>query len=378
MANDILRDTIPNSTQESNPTEKKRQRKTSGIYKHGKRWRVDTSYKFVQLRESFATFEMAEAALRKMKTLIDEGRWLDKKKESSVTVGELIERYLKWCDDIRQKDVKSKKQRLGVVEEKLGKDALISMVTRAMIEQYQADRMSSLSWRNTPLKPATVNRELAALKHMLTKAVQWGILDKNPASGVKLNKENNRRLRYLTAEECKTLLDACSSLTLRQIVVLALNTGMRRGEILNLKWENVNFRERLIEVTEQKNGQYSTIPLNSVAVDTLRAIPRRLDSEYVFPGKVQGKPFYDLFRHFEKAVKAAKLEGVNFHTLRHTAASHLVMAGVDLATVQEIMRHKTITMTLRYSHLSPEHKRSAVDALQIALAGDSEKSAKTA
>jgi integrase len=160
--------------------------------------------------------------------------------------------------------------------------------------------------------------------------------------------------------------------------LLASGLCLRRGEILNLKWENVNLRERFIEITEQKNGQYSTIPLNSTAVDTLRAIPRRLDSDFVFPGKIQGKPYYDLFCHFERAVKAAKLEGVNFHTLRHTAASHLVMAGVDLATVQEIMRHKTITMTLRYAHLLPAHKRSAVDALQNALAGELEKSVKTA
>jgi len=173
-------------------------------------------------------------------------------------------------------------------------------------------------------------------------------------------------------------LDACPSPTMRQMVILALNTGMRRGEILNLKWENVNLRERRIEITEQKNGQYSTIPLNLTVVEMLRSIPRRLGSDYVFPGLIQGKPFYDLFRHFEKAVKAAKLKDVNFHTLRHTAASHLVMAGVDLATVQEIMRHKTITMTLRYAHLAPEHKQAAVDALQNALVGAVKNDAKTA
>ncbi|MBN2320263.1 MAG: tyrosine-type recombinase/integrase [Acidobacteria bacterium] len=109
-----------------------------------------------------------------------------------------------------------------------------------------------------------------------------------------------------------------------------------------------------------------------------RSIPRRLGSDYVFPGLIQGKPFYDLFRHFERAVKAAKLKGVNFHTLRHTAASHLVMSGVDLATVQEIMRHKTITMTLRYAHLAPEHKQAAVDALQNTLNGTVENNVKTA
>ena len=138
MANDILRDEIPNSTTENKTDEpKEAPEKVSGIYKHGKRWRIDTYYKFIQLRESFATFEMAESALRKMKTLIDEGRWLDKKKESTDTVGEVIKRYLKWCEDIRQKDLKSKKQRLGVVEEKLGKDTLLSKVTRADIENIK-------------------------------------------------------------------------------------------------------------------------------------------------------------------------------------------------------------------------------------------------
>ena len=228
------------------------------------------------------------------------------------------------------------------------------------------------------MKPATVNREMAALKHMFSKAVAWGILGQNPASGVKLNKENNRRLRYLTPEECNALLDACPSATLRQVVTLAINTGMRKSEILNLIWVNVNLRERYIELPDQKNGECDTIPLNQTVADLLRTIPRRLDSDYVFPGMVPGKPFCDFKRQFEKAVRAAKLEGVTFHTLRHTAASHLVMAGVDLATVREILRHKSIEMTLRYAHLSGDHKKAAVDALQNALKGQADKDAKTA
>lgn len=165
---------------------------------------------------------------------------------------------------------------------------------------------------------------------------------------------------------------------MRQIIIIALNTGMRRGELLNLKWQNINYRDRYIEITEQKKGQFSGIPMNDAVLETLRSIPRMVGSDYVFPGRVQGKPYHDLFRHFERAVKAAKLEDVNFHTLRHTAASHMVMAGVPIPAVQEIMRHKTISMTLRYAHLSPESKRSAVNALQIALAGNVEKEVKTA
>ena len=118
---------------------------------------------------------------------------------------------------------------------------------------------------------------------------------------------------------------------------------------------------------DQKNAERSTIPLNRAAISILKSIPVRIDSPYVFPGKVAGKPFSGLKRQFEKAVKAANLKDVTFHTLRHTIASHLVMAGVDLAMVREIMRHKSIEMTLRYSHLAPAHKKAAVDALERSL-----------
>jgi integrase len=160
--------------------------------------------------------------------------------------------------------------------------------------------------------------------------------------------------------------------------MLALHTGMRRGEILNLAWEGVNLREGYIELVDQKNGERSTIPLNRKAIETIQSIPRHLDSKYLFPGKTPDKPFYDMKRHFEKAVSAAKLDGVTFHVLRHTCASHLVMSGVDLATVKEIMRHKTIEMTLRYAHLSPEHKKSAIAALESALTPKKEKKDKKA
>jgi integrase len=378
MANDILNEDIPNSTQESKSAEKKRRKKVPGIYQRGARYQIDTFYKGIRLRDSCATPEAADASLRKMKTLLDEGRWLEKKKEVKETVGELAKRYLKWCEEIRQKDLRSKIQRIGTIEEKLGKDTPLSKITRATVEKYQTDRLTSLTYRNTPLKPATVNREMAALKHMLSKAVAWGILPHNPSSGVKLQKENNRRRRYLTPEECKVLLDACPSVTMRQVITLALNTGMRRGEILNLTWDSINLRERYIELPDQKNGECSTIPLNSTVVDILRSIPRRLDSDYAFSGLIPGKPYCDLKRQFAKAVRKSKLVGVSFHTLRHSAASHLVMAGVDLATVREILRHKSIEMTLRYTHLSGDHKKAAVDALQNALTIGTEKDAKTA
>ncbi len=148
--------------------------------------------------------------------------------------------------------------------------------------------------------------------------------------------------------------------------------------MLHLEREHVNLRQGFLEILDQKNGEYDTVPLNERALEILRSIPVRLDSKYVFPGEKPGKPFYDLKGQFEKAVIDAKLEGVTFHTLRHTAASHVVMSGVDIATVREILRHKSIEMTLRYAHLSPNHKKSAVEALGNALAAGARNKVKTA
>ena len=356
----------------------RKKKKMPGIYERGNKWIINTTYKGQRIWDTCATLEMAETNLRKEMTLIDEGRWLEKKHQPKERLDQFSERYLTWCEAIGQKDCRSKKQRMAVIVEKLGKETLLGKITRADIEKYQEERLATLSRYSKPLNPATVNRELAVLKHMFTKAVDWKVLDQSPAIAVKLYREKNRRIRYLSADECRALLDACSSLTLKQIIILAIYTGMRKSEILGLKWIDINLRERFIELVDQKNGERSTVPLNQTVIDTLRTIPRRLDSDYVFTGAIPGQPFSDLKRQFEKAVSKAGLEGVTFHTLRHTAASHLVMSGVDLPTVSEILRHKSIEMTMRYSHLSPKHKKSAVDALERSLAQNDQDAQKQA
>ncbi len=340
-----------------------------GIAPRGNRWRIDTFYKGHRIRETCATLEAAEANLRKMQTLVDEDRYLEKKRVSKDTLGQFADRYSQWCEDIGQKAAKSKDSHITSIKAHFGSETLLSGITRADIEKYQDELMSTESQRKQPLKPATVNRRMACLRHLFSKAVEWKILNSHPCQGVKQFKESNRRLRFLTAEECKTLLDACPSAdpTLRQVIELALNTGMRKSEVLRLKWEHVNLRQEYLEILDQKNGEYSTIPLDKRALEILRSIPRRFDSPYVFTGKIKGQPFWDLKRQFEEAVKKSKLEGVTFHTLRHTAASHMVMSGVPLATVKEILRHKDYAMTLRYAHLSSEHTRAAMNALGASL-----------
>jgi len=148
--------------------------------------------------------------------------------------------------------------------------------------------------------------------------------------------------------------------------------------LLELERDHVNLRQGFLEILDQKNGEYDTVALSERALEILRSIPVRLDSKYVFPGTKPGMPFYDLRGQFEKAVKDAGLQDVTFHTLRHTAASHMVMAGIDLSTVQKILRHKSIAMTQRYAHLSPEHTKAAVEALARSLRGEEKKDTKTA
>jgi len=340
-----------------------------GIAARGKRWRIDTFYKGVRIRDTCATPEMAEANLRKIQTLIDEGRYLEKKRESRETLGRFADRYFQWCRDIGQKAVKSKDAHIASIKAYFGSETLLSKIARADVEKYQAELTRTENRNKRLLSPATINRRMACLRHLFSKAVEWGAISSHPCHGVKQFKENNRRLRFLTAEECATLLDACPTgkPTLRRVIELALHTGMRKSEVLHLKWECVNLRQGFLEILDQKNGEYSTIPLDDRVMEIFRSIPRRLDSPYVFPGKVKGQPFWDLKRQFEVAVKRSKLKDVNFHTLRHTAASHMVMSGVPLATVKEILRHKDYAMTLRYAHLSAEHTRAAIKALGVSL-----------
>ena len=148
------------------------------------------------------------------------------------------------------------------------------------------------------------------------------------------------------------------------MVELVLNSGLRKSELLHLKWSDIDLKNRLLFIWDTKNKESRSIPLNDNAVKVIIRIPRNLKSEYLFPSPVnQLKPWVDFRKDWKKALRKAGIEDFTFHDLRHTFASHLVMAGVDLKTVQELLGHKSIEMTLRYAHLSSSHKKYGVDTL---------------
>jgi integrase len=200
----------------------------------------------------------------------------------------------------------------------------------------------------------------------LTKAVEWGYLKSNPAKSVKLLKEPPGRLRYLEVEEIERLITNCDDPQvsyLRSIVVTALHTGMRLGEILGLEWEHIDLKQRFISITKTKNNERKTIPINDVLYEELNRLPRHLASSYLFCHP-DGARILRIDRSFHRAMRAAGIEEFRFHDLRHTFASHLTIRGVPLETIGALLGHKDPKMTKRYAHLSPTTLKQAVHALQ--------------
>jgi integrase len=180
-------------------------------------------------------------------------------------------------------------------------------------------------------------------------------------SKVKLFKVPAKRIRYLEKEEIDRLLAHCCE-HLKPIVIVALHTGMRKSEILGLKWHDIDIKRNIIHLLDTKNREKREVPMNEVVQKTVIGVLKHPDSQYVFCKK-DGEPYGNVRKSFFTAVTKAGIINFRFHDLRHTFASQLVMSGVDLNTVRELLGHKSLEMTLRYSHLSPDHKKRAVDIL---------------
>jgi len=318
------------------------------------------------IRESSGstTFKDAEDLRIQRKQAVKEGKQPEIKPIVNHTFNELVGQYLKWAE--RQRSFRSKRGFIKQLAEAFGSLAL-RRFNSMLIEQYQTERLRRGN------KPATVNRLVATLKHMFTKAVEWDMVEDETLKRIrkaKLLEENNRRLRYLSKEECQNLITWCDK-HLRPIVITALNTGMRKGEILGLKWDSVDLRHGFVLLERTKNGERREIPINDSLRTTLNSVTRRLDVAYVFHDPGTGEPYQDVKRSFNTALRKAKIKDFHFHDLRHTFASHLVMAGQGLTTVKELLGHKTLTMTLRYAHLAPSHKVKAVEVLDGILSGKS-------
>ena len=336
--------------------------KSKGIYKRGEIWWI--RYTGCDGRKRFETsrsksFKAAGRLLIQRKNEVMEGKDTVKA-NANYLFRDLAVHYSDWA--ARQKSFKSKEAYIKQLLLVFG-NCPLKKISPMFIEQWQTKRLAIN-------KPATVNRLLATLKHMFTKAVEWDLATEenlNKVRKVKFLPENNKRLRFLTVEECRALID-CSAPHLKPIVKVALHTGLRKGEILSLRWEQVDLIHKFILLDMTKNGERREIPIDSTLWDMLNEMPHSIESNYVFTDK-DGGIYKSVRRSFSTALKKAGINNFRFHDLRHTFASHLVMAGVDITTVKELLGHKSLTMTLRYAHLAPSHKVKAMDMLDNTLNG---------
>lgn len=257
---------------------------------------------------------------------------------------------------------------------------LVSKVTRAVIAEYRDELLAPRAGHKTR-GPATVVRYLASISHVFTVAIgDWEWADLNPVKGIRKPREPGGRDRYLKDHERTALLDACqrsSSDALYLAVVLALSTGMRRGELLTLEWRDIDFARRSITLRHTKNGERRSVPLCSPAHEMLAARHEtaRTDTPLVFPG--DGNPARpdgpikprDITKAWETARKSAGLSDVRFHDLRHSAASYLAMNGASTLEIAAILGHKTLHMVKRYAHLSDAHTHGLVTAMNDRIFG---------
>ena len=337
---------------------------------------------FVRIRmkgktEATASFErLTDARLwaQHTETAIREGRYATTAEAQKHTVSDLVERYI---SDVLPRKPKIHNEyacQLKWWQAQIG-DVLLSDLTPSLISEQRDLLSEKVTNRKTIISNARVNRYMATLSPTITTAVkEWEWMEDNPLRKVSKLKEPRGRVRYLSDEERERLLTACREShnpNLYLTVILAMSTGGRQAEIWGLSWKDVDLKNGFITFEETKNDEPRSVPLTGYALKLImkRSKVPRIDTDLVFPSRVDRHKHFDFRRPFQMALKASEIKDFRWHDLRHCAASYLVMAGVDMRTVAEILGHKTMQMTQRYTHLSPEHLKDAVSKMNHKIFG---------
>lgn len=296
-----------------------------------------------------------------------EGRHFKTAAAKKHTFADLADRYAKEVLPERPKNAANTLRHLSYWKQKLGA-LVLADITPALLVQYRNELLAETTRRKKPRSNATVVRYLATISHAFTVAMKdWQWVTDNPVSKISKPRQARGRERFLSDAERERLLQACRASPncyLLPVVVLAISTGMRRGEIMNLRWPDIDLRRGTILLTATKNDTSRSIPLTGLALLLLEDLAkvRRLDTPLVFYGTRPDKPM-DLKKPWEAAVRQAGLEDFRFHDLRHTAASYLAMNGATTMEIAAVLGHKTLQMVKRYSHLANSHTASVVASM---------------
>lgn len=365
-------------------------------------YRVDVRLKgFPPQRATFKRLTDARKWGESTESAIRENRYFKTAEASRHTLADLIDRYIRDVLPGKPKQAKDQTRQLKWWRTELG-DYTLADLTPALVTEARGklarDPIPSRAKKQNLNAPprlrsaATINRYLAALSHTFTVAVnEWGWLDDSPMRKVSKPAEPRGRVRFLSegmtgpngetiAGERTRLLKACqksSNPYLYPVVVLALSTGMRQGEIMGLTWDAVDLHQGRITLHETKNGERRVVPLVGKALELLKqhAKVRPIDTPLLFPGKktpdpkVKARKPIDLRAPWETALREAGIEDFRFHDLRHSAASYLAMNGASLAEIAEVLGHKTLQMVKRYAHLSEAHTAGVVASMNARIFG---------
>jgi integrase len=357
------------------------------------KWQPPRTETFHRLADAKRWANETEAAIR-------DGRHFKATEAKKHTVGQLLDRYIQ--DVLPQKRKSQKKQTAQLFwwKEQIG-SYLLSDFTPALIGEKRDELLRGTTCRGTRRSSATVMRYLSALSHVCTVAVkEWGWLEDSPMRKVSKLRESRGRVRFLEEDERLRLLKACkesSNPHLYPVVLIAMSTGMRYGEIINLTWHDIDLSRKRVILQETKNGDRRAVPIAGPALELLTRLEKEspVDGGLLFPKlraktSVSGDANNELstfqMQEAERvqkvqkptqlrsawcdALKKAAIKDFRFHDLRHCAASYLAMSGASLGEIADILGHKTLAMVKRYSHLSDAHKHAVVDRMNKHFLGE--------
>ena len=317
-------------------------------------------------RRVIGTKKHADQIQKKLESEIVEGKWQLRERED-VPFSALVLEYLDYAEASKAKSTyRCDRCRIeGHLLRYLG-DTPLTQITPQMVDTYKGIRVKEGA------AAKSINHELSNLSHMLKKSVEWRYIDRNVVCSVEKLKVVRNPARYLSQDEIRKLLTAARGFYIYPLLVTAIHTGMRKSELFNLKWDDVDFQQRTVTVQSKsdwhtKNYKARTIQMTPFLYEVLKEHKERQTSwsDYIFTYK--GQRIRDnIKKSLRTVVTRAGLEHMTLHSLRHTFASQLVMSGVSLRDVQELMGHQNFETTLRYAHLSPGHVKKQVLNLPFA------------
>jgi len=323
------------------------------------RWCIDYRRNGERIREMIPEATCREEALYVLRKRITELFDTRHRPKRTPTFRSWADEYLTEYAKPRKLSWKTDRAYIEANMKPFFKDVLISEITPIDIRKYIKLRLES------GVSSTTVNRCLQILRKMFNLAIDCKLLETNPIKkGTLFSEKGNTKDRILTYEEEGRLLENCTE-HLKPIVIIALSTGLRRGEILSLKWSDIDFQGKAMKVEREKGGSIPFIFLTESVTRQLAMLKAKAGkAEHVFVNPKSGKPFVEIGKAFRAACRRAGIKGLRFHDLRHTFASRLIEKGVDIVTVRDLLGHSSVKLTERYTHSRNESRRRAIELLE--------------